>query len=247
MTRLWILMFGLAAVAGGEEVAWAGRNPLVDQWKDALARLRADRKPQPIEGCLYSERVEWDRGYDIGGAGLLDQRRLMLAVDEQQGAAIDKWEKGRVLVLCYDEARGATLLDPESGLRLAVRHITAWHPIDGYVASLNAQTTVDRLAANEEAQRLWRLEIDRSVREVLALRHLPEAVRQKFIKLSRARLDYVGQQADFATSAVYATYPGGTLCGPAAGDEIVALYRATYMQLSGLYEYYRSFDTQPSK
>jgi len=243
---LWLIL-ALPLAVRAEEPTFAGKNPLVDQWKDEIARMRAARKPQPVEGCLYSERVQWDRGHDSGGVSLLDKRRLMLAADDSQEAAIDKWEKGKILVLCYDEARGVTLLDPEGGLCVPVRSITDRHPIDGYAASLNAQTTVDMLAAGEEAERLWRLEIDRSVREVLALRHLPKDVRENFTKLSKARLEYIDQQGAFATSAIYRTYSPGTICGPASTEQVVALYRAAYMQLSGLYEYYRTFDEKPER
>lgn len=237
---LWLAL-SLSIVAHADDVTWAGNNPLVDQWKDDLAKMRAARKPQPMEGCLYSERVEWDRARDSGGAVLQDKRRLMLAVDEAQGAVINKWEKGKVLVLCYDVTRGTTLLEPESGLRVAVRHITDRHPIDDYVRSLNAQTTVGMLAVGEEANRLWRVEIDRSVREVLAFKNLPKDVRANFIKLSKSRLDYLEQQSTFATASVHSAYSPGTICGPLSTEEIAALYRAASFQLSGLFEYYQTF------
>lgn len=240
LSLLWIaLVLSLAAQA--EEATFAGNNPLFDQWKDDLAALRAARKPQPMSDCLFSERVEWNRGHDSGGASLLDKRRLMLLTDAKEEAVIDKWEKGRVLVLCYDETRGVTLLDPETGLRVAVRHITDRHPIDDYARSLKAETTVAMLAVGQEAERLWRLEINRSVREVLAMQHLPKDVRAHFIKLSKTRLDYIEQQADFATRAIYRTYSPGTICGPASSEESVALYRTASFELSRLYECYRSF------
>ena len=48
-------------------------------------------------------------------------------------------------------------------------------------------------------------------------------------------------------SAVDATYPGGTICGPASAEEAAALYREAYLQLASLYEYYRSFNDPPGK
>lgn len=245
--RLPLLWFALSIsfIAHGEEVTWAGKNPLVDQWKDDIAKMRAARKPQPLPGYLFSERVLWVADHDSGGAELADKRRLMLVANEAQTNAINQWEKGKVLVLCYDEERGVTLLDPESNVQVSVRHITDRHPIDDYSRSLNAQTTLGMLAAGEETQRLWRLEIDRSVREVLAFKYLPKEDRENFIKLSKSRLDYLEQQSKFATSAVYATYSPGTICGPLSTEEIVALYRAASFQLSGLYEYYRTYGEKP--
>jgi len=242
LLRICAVFLGVALAAAAEEAAFAGKNSLVNQWKDELARLRAARKVQPLAGCLHSEPVAWGRSYDVGGCELKDGRRLQLAV-----AAPDEWQAGRPLVLCYDEASGAHLLDPVAGKRYAVRHITGSHPIDGYLRSLHADTTIDLLAAGEEAQRLWRLELDRSVREVLALRHLPADVRANFLKLSRTRLDYLEQQSAFAVSAVYATYPGGTICGPASVEQAAALYRGAYFQLAESYEYYRSFNDPPGK
>ena len=165
---LWMALV-LSLVAQAEEPTFAGSNPLFNQWKDDLAAMRAARNPQPMPDCLFSERVEWNRGHDSGGASLLDKRRLMLVTVAKEEAVIDKWEKGRVLVLCYDETRGVTLLDPETGLRVAVRHITDRHPIDDYARSLKAETTVAMLAVGLLSERLWSLEIDRSVREVVAM------------------------------------------------------------------------------
>lgn len=242
LIRVCLLICALCVSAGAEEATFAGNNPLVDQWKEELARLRSARKVQPMEGCLYSEKVAWKHSYDVGGGELMDKRRLQL-----KGGSPEAWKEGTALLLCYDETRGAYLLEPATGKRHLVRHISDRHPIDGYIESLNAYSTVDLLAAGEEAQRLWRLELDRSVREVLALRYLPAEVRANFIKLSKTRLDYLEQQSTFAVSAVYATFPGGTICGPASGNEINALYRSAYFQLSGLYEYYSSFNDKPEK
>lgn len=236
----------VSAAAGAEEPAFAGRNELVDQWTEQLEVLRAARKVQPVPGHLHSELVGWDRALDGGGARLEDGRRLQLAGDPAQLAAIGKWAKGKLLLLCYDEARGATLLDTEKEVRLSVRHVADRHPIDDYVVSLGADTTLGMIAANEEAERLWRMEIDRSVREVLALPHLPADVRADFIRLSEARLEYIRLQSRFAVAAVHATYPGGTIRGPASGDEVRALYRAAYFQLSGLHDCYRSFAEPPA-
>lgn len=236
----------VSAGSGAEEPTFAGRNELVDQWTQSLARLRAERKAHPIPGHLHSEMVGWNRFLDGGGARLEDGRRLQLAASPAELAAADKWKKGKLLLLCYDEARGATLLDPETEARLSVRHIAERHPVDDYLRSLAADSTVDMIAVNEEAERLWRLEIDRSVREVLALPHLPADVRADFIRLSKARLEYVRLQSRFAVAAIHATYPGGTICGPASGDEVRALYRTAYFQLSSLHENYRSFGERPA-
>jgi hypothetical protein len=237
----------LAAAVAAEEPTFAGRNELVDQWTQELARLRAARKVQPVPGHLHSEMVGWDRAFDVGGARLEDGRRLQLAASPDLLAVAGKWPEGKLLLLCYDEARGATLLDPEKEVRLSVRHITDRHPIDDYLRSLRATySTVEHLAVNEEAQRLWRLEIDRSVREVLAMPHLPPDVRADFIRLSKVRLDYIRLQSRFAAAAIHATYPGGTIRGPASGDASQSLHRAAYLELSSHHESYRSFAEPPA-
>ncbi len=227
-------------------VTWAAlpADYLGGWWKSEVEGLRAARKPQPMPGCLFSERVEWDRGHDSGGASLLDKRRLLLVADGAQSEAVDKWEKGRVLVLCYDEARGVTLLDPEGGLRLPVRHVSDRHPIEDYVRSLKAENTVQLNAVGIEAIRLWRLEIDRSVREVLALPHLPADVRARFIALTKTRLDYCEQQTRFGADAIARSYQGGTIIGPLTGEYTGSVYRTAYQDLARLYEQYRSFGEQ---
>ena len=71
------------------------------------------------------------------------------------------------------------------------------------------------------------------------------AIEENFIKLSKSRLDYLNQQATFATASVYSAYSGGTIRGPLSNEEIGALYRAASFQLSGLYENYRTFAEKP--
>lgn len=236
----------VSAGAWSEEPTFAARDEGVDRWAEELARLRAARKVQPVPGHLHSELVGWGRSFDGGGARLEDGRRLQLAGQPAQLADAHRWPKGKALLLCYDEARGATLLDPATELRLAVRQMADRHPIDDYLRSLPADSTVEMIAANEEAERLWRLEVDRSVREVLALPHLPADVRADFILLTKARLDYVRLQSRFATAAVHATYPGGTIRGPASGDAVRAIWRSAYSELSALHEFYRSFAEPPA-
>jgi hypothetical protein len=120
------------------------------------------------------------------------------------------------------------------------------HLIDAYVRSLDAINTYDMMSATHEGVHLWKVEIDRSVREVLGLKHLPAEVRKKFIELTEARLRYCKLQASFGGSAIHADITG-TAAGPMVGDYYYDIYRDASFALSRLADTYQAFDRPPEK
>ncbi|MFM7242425.1 MAG: hypothetical protein ACKO3A_10180, partial [Opitutia bacterium] len=90
------------------------------------------------------------------------------------------------------------------------------------------------------------LEIDRSVKAVLAKKHLPPEVRREFIALAATRLAYCRAQAMFAAQAIR-TDIDGTIAGPMSGDYEAAVYRDAYFALARLAEHYQAFDRPPGK
>lgn len=239
------------AKAATEGVTWAVDPKAWDDWKEVVMRLRAARKEQPMTGTLYSEEVKWKDFHDDNQSCLADGRVLNLDYGAFGWEKLNKWRVGKQLVLCYEVGRGATLYDPESKTHLPVRHMVtkhgySTHPIEGYIFSLNPYSTVDMIAAGIEGERLWKLEIDRCVREVLGMKHLPGDVRKKFIELTRARLHYCKLQSDFGSSAIRADITG-TIAGPMYYDYYCALYRDAYFALSRLADNYQAFDRPPEK
>ena len=216
-----------------------------------LEKLRAKRFQQPLAGCLYSEQVVWHEYRDVGQYKLQDGRRLTVDLNGLKWEQVNAWPKGKKLHLCYDESKGATLLDPESKHVLIVRAITKAngqfaHPLDRYLESLDASSTYDMMSANHEALRLWKLEIDRAVREVLGYPHLPKDVRAQFIALTKTRLDYCKQQVDFGGAAIRAEITG-TAAGPMTGTYAERVYRDAYAQLVALAESYGAFKNPAGK
>ena len=238
--------------ASPAEVVWA--TPAKegwDGWKENVVKMRADRKPQPASGYLYSEEVVWDSYHDINQSHLADGRVLSLEWKDKEWDVIDGWEKGRKLLLCYDETNGASLLDPQSSQRFPVSFI--WkkddrfsHPIDDYLVSLNALNTYDMMSAGYEAIRLWQLEIDRMVRKVLAKKYLPKKERDEFIALTAARVRYCELQTSFGAAAIHAGITG-TAAGPMGGFYAADLYRDAYRQLAELSDHLKAYDLKPDK
>jgi hypothetical protein len=249
--HIWVLLALVVCSVSGwlylrePDVTWATDENGWDGWKKDVVEMRAKRTQKPMIGYLHSELVEWDGYYDMQGAKLLDGRVMHLDTTKLQFDIIYHWSKGRKLYLCYDEKRGATLLDAETLLQVPVRYVSDKHPIDNYITSLNAQSTYEMMSAGYEGIRLWCLEIDRSVREVLALEYLPADVRTDFIQLTKVRMDYCRLQSQFASGAVYATFPGGTIRGPLSADAGYTIYRDTYYTLADCYFYYSSYDNKP--
>ena len=239
------------AKASTDGVTWAVDPKEWDGWKEDVVKMRAARKEQPMAGTLYSEEVKWKDYHDVNQSYLADGRVLNLDFRAFGWEKVNKWPKGKQLVLCYEVGRGATLYDPETRTHLPVRHMcdkqgNSLHLIDAYVRSLDATNTYDMMSATHEGVHLWKVEIDRSVREVLGLKHLPAEVRKKFIELTEARLRYCKLQASFGGSAIHADITG-TAAGPMVGDYYYDIYRDASFALSRLADTYQAFDRPPEK
>lgn len=245
----WVGLITFLVLAGGgwfylrePEVTWMSKLDEWDVWEQHVVELRKSREVQPPPGLLYVENVTWDMHEDMNGEKLEDGRYMYLATTNKQQDEVLAWKKGRKLQLGYDDKRGVTLFDLATSQRFLVRSITGRHPIDDYIRSLNPYSTKDMLTAGYEANRLWRLEIDRIVRDVLALKDLKDDTRKEFIELSHARAEYCLRQARFTSKSIYDSYYGGSICGPASYDAANDIYRDAYHALADHYSDYMSLD-----
>lgn len=246
-----LLMVSSHAAEPGQ-VTWATpAKPEWDGWVKDVVKMRAARKPQPESGHLHTETVAWDGFHDPNQGHLADGRVLALEWKDKEWEVLAGWEKGKKLILCYDEANGASLLEPKSMRRFLVSD--AWkkagglaHPIDDYLSSLGAISTYDMMSASYEARRLWRLEIDRVVKRVLAMRHLPQKKRDDFIALSAARVAYCELQGSFGAAAIHADITG-TAAGPLGLSYVAGIYRDAYEHLADLADHLPAFERDPGK
>ena len=114
--------------------------------------------------------------------------------------------------------------------------------IDEYLESLDAYTTYDMMSVSYEGTHLLRLEIDRSVKRVLALKHLPDTERKNFIKLTKARINYCEMQSAFGAGAIHASYAGGTGAGPEGMHYRQGLYRRALSDLLSVAEECKAYE-----
>lgn len=233
------------------KVTWAVKEGAWDGWKPDVVKMRAARPIQPLAGMVFSQRVEWKAYHDINASCLADGRVLNLELKRDEWKKLDAWPKGKELFLCYDEARGASLYDPESKahflLRTARNKAGAFcHPIDDYLPSLEAISTYDMMSVGHEGVHLWQAEIDRCVKSVLAKKHLPEKVRREFIELTATRIRFCEQQIAFGAAAIRADITG-TAAGPMVGNYAADIYRQAYFALAQLSDSYDAFDSPPEK
>jgi hypothetical protein len=243
-----LLMIGAAELnAADPKVVWASEIKEWDGWKDDIVKLKAERKEKPIEGCLYSQEVEWAGYRDPGIYSLKGGQEMTLNLNGLKWDEVSEWKPGKKLFLCYDEANGATLLEPITGRRLSILMMygkdgSFSHPIDEYLDSLNGFTTYGMMSVAYEGTHLLRLEIDRCVKRVLALKHLPDAERKNFIKLTKVRIDYCEMQSSFGAGAIHASYAGGTGAGPEGMHYRQGLYRRALSDLLSVAEECKAFE-----
>lgn len=214
-----------------------------DIYASIVEDLRAKREMHILKGYLYSEEVSW-----AGHGNLSDGRRPVLMFGEVKWEEVDEWEKGRKLFLCYDEAKGATLLDKHSGKWLPVRLVydkdmKPSHPIDSYLLSVYSLASLHVKAVAVEGMRLFRLEIDRCDREINALKHLPESQRKALARIAVLRKEYIDQCARFGADAFYNTY-NGTLTAELTLQYEVDLCRNALFDLAKLSEYYATYNEE---
>ena len=236
-----------ALISAEPKVVWATDLNEVEDWMPSIMELRNAREVKPLKGYLHSEAVVWEDYHDPGMFKLKDGRTLTARLNGWKWEEVLEWKEGKKFYLCYDEKRGATLLEPESGRYLLVRMVygkdrALAHPIDDYLASLNGFKTYDILAVSREGNRLLCLEIDRCVKEVLALKHLPAKERENFIRLTKVRLDYCTMQGSFGVDAIYRSYYGGTAAGPLASSYRRGLFHQALADLLELSDDYAMFD-----
>ena len=257
----WFGICGLALVPA--LVLWLepfSRFALFTKDPDAvyLARQRADEKRniermralkiKALPGYLWSEKVSWKDYHDPGYFYLQDGRVLTLKSLQLGYSTTEKWQAGKELFLCYDEARGVTLLDPVAGVSLPVIEVgEGSHPIDSLVAKLDPMNTYDIVQVGQESSRLWRLEIDRLVGLIREMKYLRGEKRDNFEKLVLVRLEYVHLQRQLAIDGLYRSYYGGTIAGPYAADYEARLVQRVYSQLSELYQDLVSFETESAQ
>jgi hypothetical protein len=250
LLAVWIVRLALLVLVGCSylepEVTWATVEGEWDGWKKDVVKMRAARKNQPVFGALYSEPVQWDQYYDMEGYKLMDGRYISLNADSALSEKVSSWEKGRKVFLCYDDKTGAFLIDSSTSLKVPLAVVSSPHPIDGYIKSLNANTTYDMMSAGYEEERLWCLEIDRIVRAVLQQRYLPADVRREFIELTEDRVNYCRRQSRMGGVAAHAAFPGGTIAGPAGSSYGTSVYRSVYFHLADISGALMNFSRPPS-
>ncbi len=248
---LSVVVIGLATIlwaAWSEGMFTRPEKPPIltsnDIYASIVEDLRAKREIPILKGYLYSEEVSWAGEF----GNLSDGRRPVLMFGEVKWEEVHEWEKGRKLFLCYDEARGATLLDKLSGKWLTVRLVydkdmKPSHPIDSYLLSVNSVASMHVKAVAVEGMRLFRLEIDRCEREINALKHLPENQRKALAMICVLRKEYIEQCARFGADAYWNTY-NGTLTAELTLQYEADLCRNALFDLAKLSEYYATYNEE---
>ncbi len=181
--------------------------------EDEILAMRAKRTVQSREGFLQEAEVRFDRYEDFTGVNLEDGRSLRLGKGNVDVAEVIAWKPGTKLLLCYSETDGVLLIEPEKGAIFKVDFIYGSHPLDDYQAEMekHVSTTVDTIALSNEMGRLWGLEADRCVREVLEHPHAPAFVKENLVRLTHARKAYDETYNRHVGACLEAFYGGGTM------------------------------------
>jgi hypothetical protein len=195
------------------EPAWMVDPGFKHGLEDTILELRAKRAIQPPAGYIHQEEVTWAKHEDGSGANLQDGRVMQLGKGNADYWTAINWEPGTKLMLYYSESEGVLLVEPTHGTIFPVVIIYGVHPLDNYQEELekHVSTTVDTIALSNDMHRLWGLEADRCVREVLENPHAPQWVKENLVRLTHARKSFDDAYNRHVGACLEAFYGGGTM------------------------------------
>ena len=107
------------------------------------------------------------------------------------------------------------LIDPVTKKIAHLWRIRKDHPIDAYLelelSKPSGSSTQGRVEANDRAMELWELEIKRIDDEVLSKKYFTGEVRENYLKLQKARNEYIETMCLAISDGVNFAPNGGTI------------------------------------
>jgi uncharacterized protein YecT (DUF1311 family) len=143
---------------------------------------------------LWYDSVVYQENHDPGVIVLQDRRRITVRYDvDLAWKDVDAWKPGRRLAFAFDAATGPVLVDVATGRLMPV--VSGWkvHPLDAYLDRRPGKegSTLDMVEWSAEAERMWKAEMTR-IHRVLVARATPavkarlEAAQQRWEKYREA-------------------------------------------------------------
>lgn len=179
----------------------------------------------------YSEEVIHEEYRDPSLVLLKDGRKVQVEFGTSGRITFDelyKWSKGKRLLIAYDAATGAVLVDPVTGRSIAI--ITTGlekHPIDmlvGKCLDINT-TTRGMVECLQQGNAKWNTELNRVYNLLLA--SLPDEQQNVLRAAQREWLKY----RDAQITSINAVYREGTISFISRAEEIMRLTKEQAQRL----------------
>ena len=208
------------------------------------------------EGCggykdiLYQRNVKWSGLQDGSGPTLDEDNYIVFAKSDLNIYDVfDQWKFGQTVVLAYSRAEGAFLIDPNNGRHFRLLRMLKDHPIDGYVnQELNgdkpgSDTTWGMVFINDRGADLWELELKRLDEAVLSGKYFKGEIRENYLKLQKARNEYMKLMSHTIGQATYFSPNGGTIRSINSTSKCSTIVRDLALQAMEIAEFVDDFDS----
>lgn len=211
-------------------------SSIVERWKNAGA----------LGDTIFKKNVKWGGFEDGAGPSLEHENWIVLGKSDLTRDDLHSWERGKLLTLAYSRAEGVMLIDPITSKFMRLLNLKSDHPIDGYLKQEldkpEACSTQGVVEAYDRATDLWDLELKRLDENILSRKYFKGEIRDKYIKLQKARETYKELLYRVGGLVRYSSPDGGTILRIESADSAYGITKVLALQSIQIAQYADDFD-----
>jgi uncharacterized protein YecT (DUF1311 family) len=147
----------------------------------------------------WSESVEYQENHDPSMIWLTDGRKIRVEYSKIPWEAVEKWPRGKAVVLGYQPEVGVVLFDPESQKSIPILSGLQKHPIDLITEKCleDNQSTQGMVECYDGGYGLWDKELNRSYSGLMASlndeqRKAVQEAQRQWLKFRDAQIIAIG-------------------------------------------------------
>jgi hypothetical protein len=201
---------------------------------------------------IYRTEVKWGVVAADEPLQLEGENWILIKSSDSTGSDISwdvirTWKEGKPLTLAYSRAEGVMLIDPVTKKIAHLWRIRKDHPIDAYLeqelSKPSGSSTQGMVEANDRAIDLWELEIKRIDDEVLSKKYFTGEVRENYLKLVKARNEYIETMCLAISDGVNFAPNGGTITRLSLGTSAYRIVRDAAMHAVNMANHVDDFES----
>lgn len=179
----------------------------------------------------YKQDVIYQENHDPSMVWLIDGRKIEVIYDQIPWEEVDRWKKGKQIVIAYKIGEGNYLVDPITGKRIPILSGIGIHPIEQIQAqclekNLSTKGSVD---CYDAANKMWDKEMNVSYNKLMS--QLDKAGKESLKQSQRSWIKFRDAQAD---SILKIYNRDGTMWNIVEAQKVMEITREQALRLNGL-------------